>query len=97
MGTITGKILFAGQHATKTFLRRYTGYVEQFGRSSQPNGSQSLQVGMHVLYPWYGLLQEGMVAARCFCHAWWAHPVSEDTFAHTHRHKPVAAPVCQYI
>ena len=40
MGTITGKILFAGQHATKTFLRRYTGYVEQFGRSFQPSGSQ---------------------------------------------------------
>ena len=33
VGTITGKILFAGQHATKTFLRRYTGYVEQFGRN----------------------------------------------------------------
>lgn len=31
VGTISGKILFAGQHATKTFLRRYTGYVEQFG------------------------------------------------------------------
>ncbi|KAK9904696.1 hypothetical protein WJX75_000743 [Coccomyxa subellipsoidea] len=30
VGTIAGKILFAGQHATRTFLRRYTGYVEQF-------------------------------------------------------------------
>ncbi|CAK0783380.1 hypothetical protein CVIRNUC_006579 [Coccomyxa viridis] len=30
VGTISGRILFAGQHATKTFLRRYTGYVEQF-------------------------------------------------------------------
>jgi len=36
VGTITGKILFAGQHATKTFLRRYTGYVEQFGGTAQP-------------------------------------------------------------
>ena len=31
MGTISGQILFAGQHASRTFLRRYTGYVEQFG------------------------------------------------------------------
>ena len=31
VGTITGKILFAGQRGTRTFLRRYTGYVEQFG------------------------------------------------------------------
>ena len=31
MGTISGHILFAGQHASRTFLRRYTGYVEQFG------------------------------------------------------------------
>ena len=31
VGTISGQILFAGQHATRTFLRRYTGYVEQFG------------------------------------------------------------------
>ncbi|KAK9823062.1 hypothetical protein WJX81_005585 [Elliptochloris bilobata] len=30
VGTISGQILFAGQHATRTFLRRYTGYVEQF-------------------------------------------------------------------
>jgi len=34
VGTIAGKILFAGQHATRTFLRRYTGYVEQFGECS---------------------------------------------------------------
>ena len=31
VGTISGQILFAGQHASRTFLRRYTGYVEQFG------------------------------------------------------------------
>ncbi len=31
VGNISGQILFAGQHATRTFLRRYTGYVEQFG------------------------------------------------------------------
>ena len=31
VGTISGKILFAGQKGTRTFLRRYTGYVEQFG------------------------------------------------------------------
>ena len=30
MGTIGGTILFAGQKPTTTFLRRYTGYVEQF-------------------------------------------------------------------
>ena len=34
VGTISGRILFAGQHATKTFLRRYTGYVEQFGEQN---------------------------------------------------------------
>ena len=33
VGTISGQILFAGQHASRTFLRRYTGYVEQFGES----------------------------------------------------------------
>eukprot|EP00210_Caulerpa_lentillifera_P006026 g5759.t1 len=29
-GTITGKLLFSNQAPTKAFLRRYTGYVEQF-------------------------------------------------------------------
>lgn len=29
-GKIEGKLLFANQQPTKTFLRRYTGYVEQF-------------------------------------------------------------------
>lgn len=32
VGKITGKILFAGRNASKQFLQRYTGYVEQFGR-----------------------------------------------------------------
>lgn len=31
VGTIRGQVLFAGQRASRTFLRRYTGYVEQFG------------------------------------------------------------------
>ncbi|EIE26352.1 hypothetical protein COCSUDRAFT_39467 [Coccomyxa subellipsoidea C-169] len=30
VGTISGQVLFAGQRASRTFLRRYTGYVEQF-------------------------------------------------------------------
>ena len=30
-GRTTGSILFAGVPPTVTFLRRYTGYVEQFG------------------------------------------------------------------
>ena len=43
VGTISGKILFAGQKGTRTFLRRYTGYVEQFGeRSLHP-----AHAGMH--------------------------------------------------
>ncbi|KAK9804269.1 hypothetical protein WJX72_004137 [[Myrmecia] bisecta] len=29
-GALQGRILFAGQQPTQTFLRRYTGYVEQF-------------------------------------------------------------------
>ena len=29
-GTITGTLLFSNQEPTKMFLRRYTGYVEQF-------------------------------------------------------------------
>ena len=31
MGAISGKVQFGGHHASKNFLRRYTGYVEQFG------------------------------------------------------------------
>ena len=31
MGAISGKVMFGGHHASKNFLRRYTGYVEQFG------------------------------------------------------------------
>ena len=30
VGTTTGTLRFAGHVATHTFLRRYTGYVEQF-------------------------------------------------------------------
>eukprot|EP00884_Botryococcus_braunii_P016488 jgi/Botrbrau1/3522/Bobra.341_2s0049.1 len=30
VGTLTGTLLFGGQRATRTFLRRYIGYVEQF-------------------------------------------------------------------
>jgi hypothetical protein len=31
VGAISGKVLYGGHHASKNFLRRYTGYVEQFG------------------------------------------------------------------
>lgn len=31
-GTLTGEVLYAGKPVTTTFLRRYTGYVEQFGK-----------------------------------------------------------------
>ncbi len=31
VGSIKGKIVFAGHKPSKSFLRRYTGYVEQFG------------------------------------------------------------------
>lgn len=30
VGKITGEVLIAGQKPTQTFLRRYSGYVEQF-------------------------------------------------------------------
>ena len=33
VGTTKGTITFAGQRASKSFLRRYTGYVEQFGEA----------------------------------------------------------------
>jgi hypothetical protein len=32
VGAVKGSILFAGHKPSKTFLRRYTGYVEQSGR-----------------------------------------------------------------
>ncbi len=46
MGTISGQVLFAGQRASRTFLRRYTGYVEQFGETpfSGPPCSQHCQL-----------------------------------------------------
>lgn len=31
-GEISGTVNFAGRTANKNFLRRYTGYVEQFGK-----------------------------------------------------------------
>ena len=34
VGQIRGKILFGGKQPTKSFLRRYTGYVEQHGKLS---------------------------------------------------------------
>lgn len=33
IGTLTGTLLFGGQRASQSFLRRYIGYVEQFGES----------------------------------------------------------------
>jgi ATP-binding cassette, subfamily G (WHITE), member 2 len=36
-GKTQGTLLFAGQKPTQQFLRRYTGYVEQFGE--QPHSS----------------------------------------------------------
>lgn len=33
VGTLTGTLLFGGHRATQSFLRRYIGYVEQFGES----------------------------------------------------------------
>ena len=32
VGKIEGKLLFAGRRASRKFLQRYTGYVEQFGK-----------------------------------------------------------------
>lgn len=32
VGNTEGKIMFAGNTPSKQFLRRYTGYVEQFGK-----------------------------------------------------------------
>ena len=34
VGTIKGVVVFAGHKPSRSFLRRYTGYVEQFGEQS---------------------------------------------------------------
>ncbi len=36
MGTIKGTVVYAGHRASRSFLRRYTGYVEQFGDALSP-------------------------------------------------------------
>ena len=41
MGAISGKVMFGGHHASKNFLRRYTGYVEQFGGRPRPKSCKS--------------------------------------------------------
>ena len=42
VGRIVGDIRFAGHAPSQTFLRRYNGYVEQFGAPlSSPNSLQS--------------------------------------------------------
>jgi hypothetical protein len=35
VGKTEGSIMFAGNKPTRQFLRRYTGYVEQFGEEAQ--------------------------------------------------------------
>jgi ABC-type multidrug transport system ATPase subunit len=37
-GSISGTIGFAGRQPTRTFLRRYAGYVEQFGEAAAAQG-----------------------------------------------------------
>ena len=39
VGTIKGTVVYAGHKPSRSFLRRYTGYVEQFGDAlpSQPS------------------------------------------------------------
>ena len=36
-GRIDGSVLFEGVKPSRTFLRRYTGYVEQFGADINPS------------------------------------------------------------
>ena len=36
VGTIKGTVVYAGHKPSRSFLRRYTGYVEQFGELSLP-------------------------------------------------------------
>ena len=36
VGTIRGTVVYAGHKPSRSFLRRYTGYVEQFGELSLP-------------------------------------------------------------
>jgi ABC-type multidrug transport system ATPase subunit len=49
VGEVQGSIRFAGQKASQQFLRRYTGYVEQFGgwprlRAGEAAGSSDVLV-----------------------------------------------------
>ena len=37
VGTIKGTVVYAGHKPSRSFLRRYTGYVEQFGELSLPS------------------------------------------------------------
>ena len=46
VGVTTGTILYAGRAATPQFLRRHTGYVEQFGVPSW------LHAGFYLLMSW---------------------------------------------
>jgi ABC-type lipoprotein export system ATPase subunit len=50
VGKTEGSILFAGNKPTRPFLRRYTGYVEQFGECI-PAGSTALQIVRHCRWP----------------------------------------------
>ena len=53
-GKTSGSILFAGVRPTSMFLRRYTGYVEQFGGSPLPHAlslRHLLQQRLHVARP----------------------------------------------
>lgn len=43
-GETTGNIAFAGQAPTITFLRRHTGYVEQFGELIIRRGTTSSRI-----------------------------------------------------
>lgn len=57
MGKMAGSILFAGNKPTRPFLRRFTGYVEQFGE-------------LTVLFGQFRHGQHGCVCVFCVSLAW---------------------------
>jgi hypothetical protein len=51
VGKITGDIRFAGHKPSRNFLRRYTGYVEQFGARTACLTHQIVGAGVAALSP----------------------------------------------